>query len=76
MDCLGLWRITKRTLALPAFSDRHDCHPRHNKSNKLTVVLDAVGVNEADIRQEHISVLIFVLRDILWIHLHAKGLSV
>lgn len=35
---------------------------------QLTVVLDAVGVDEADVRQERIAVLIFVLRDILWIH--------
>lgn len=65
MDCLGLWKITQRTLALPAFSDHDDCNDRHNR-NKPTVVLDAVGVDEADIRQEHVSVLILVFRDILW----------
>lgn len=52
-----------RTIAPPAFS-QHDGY----NSKVVTVVLDAVGVDEADIRQEHISVLIFVFRDILWIH--------
>lgn len=62
MGCLGLSKMT-RTVASPAFSK----HDRYN-SEVVTVVLDAVGVDEADIRQEHISVLIFVFRDILWIH--------
>lgn len=66
MDCLGLWKITKRTLALPAFSNQDECNNHY--SNVFTIVLDAVGVDEADIRQERISVLIFVFRDILWIH--------
>lgn len=66
MDCLGLWKIT-RTLALSAFSDHDDCNDHYNR-NVFTVVLDAVGVDEADIRQEHLSVLIFVFRDILLRH--------
>lgn len=57
----------KRTLAPPAFSKHDDCSDGYN-SKVVTVVLDAVGVDEADIGQEHISVLIFVLRDVLWIH--------
>lgn len=61
MDCLGLWNITRRALALNAFSDDDDCY----NGNAFTVVLDAVGMDEADIRQEYISVLIFVFGDIL-----------
>lgn len=66
-DFLGLGKKITKCQALARASDG-DIFRDHYNDHAFTVVLDTVGMDEADVREERISVLIFVFGDILWIH--------
>lgn len=61
-DCLHLWKTHKELW--PFIETNCRCH-RNSDGNTPTIVLDAVGMDQTDIWEEHNSVLVFVFGDVL-----------
>ena len=50
-----------KTTSLPQYGTANN----HGDVNSITIVLDTVGVDETDVKKEHIPVLVFVFGNVL-----------